>query len=166
MNCGIVWTVECLMSPLMLYKCSFQEIRINTLEILKSKWSLQKWLIKSPDNMIKYNKFCLQHINDKSGLKLELWAHTIYAWCLSCAFVGKMILNSLRPGDAKWRQRYGSTLAQVMACCLMAPSHYLNRCWLIISEIQWHSSEDNFHKRYLSHQLLELAWKWYIYNCI
>ena len=26
-----------------------------------------------------------------------------------------------------------------MACCLMAPSHYLNQCWLIISEVQWHS---------------------------
>ena len=23
----------------------------------------------------------------------------------------------------------GTTLAQVMACCLTAPSHYLNRCW-------------------------------------
>ena len=32
------------------------------------------------------------------------------------------------------------TLAQVMACCLMAPSHYLNQCWLIISEV-WHSPE-------------------------
>ena len=27
-----------------------------------------------------------------------------------------------------WRQRSGSTLAQVMACCLTAPSHYLNQC--------------------------------------
>ena len=35
--------------------------------------------------------------------------------------------------------RSGSTLAQLMACCLMAPSHYLNQCWLIISEVQWHS---------------------------
>ena len=26
-----------------------------------------------------------------------------------------------------------STLVQVMAWCLMAPSHYLNQCWLIIS---------------------------------
>ena len=34
---------------------------------------------------------------------------------------------------------FGSTLAQVMTCCLMAPSHYLNQCWLIISEVQWHS---------------------------
>ena len=38
-----------------------------------------------------------------------------------------------------WRQRSGSTLAQVMVCCLMAPSHYLNQCWLIISEVQCHS---------------------------
>ena len=32
----------------------------------------------------------------------------------------------------------GSTLAQVMACCLRAPSHYLNQCWLITSMVQWH----------------------------
>ena len=28
------------------------------------------------------------------------------------------------PVDGKWRQRYGSTLAKVMACWLTAPSHY------------------------------------------
>ena len=28
-----------------------------------------------------------------------------------------------------------------MACCLTAPSHYLNQCWLIISKVLWHSSE-------------------------
>ena len=38
----------------------------------------------------------------------------------------------------------GSTLTQIMACCLMAPSHYLNQCWLIITKFQWHSSEGNF----------------------
>ena len=32
----------------------------------------------------------------------------------------------------------GSTLAQVMACCLTAPSHYLTQCWLIISESSDH----------------------------
>ena len=31
-----------------------------------------------------------------------------------------------------------------MACCLTAPSHYLNQCWLIISKVQWHPSESNF----------------------
>ena len=49
--------------------------------------------------------------------------------------------NSLGPNDAIWRQRSGSTLAQVMACCLTAPSHYLNQCWLVISMVQWHSYE-------------------------
>ena len=33
------------------------------------------------------------------------------------------LVNSLCLSDAIWRQRSGSTLAQVMACCLMAPSH-------------------------------------------
>ena len=48
-------------------------------------------------------------------------------------------VNSMWPSDTRWRQRSGSTLAQVMACCLTAPSHYLNQCRLIISEVQWHS---------------------------
>ena len=35
------------------------------------------------------------------------------------------------------QHRTMSTLAQVMACCLMAPSHYLNQCGLIINESLW-----------------------------
>ena len=57
---------------------------------------------------------------------------------------GWMRINSLRPSDAIWRHRSGSTLAQIMACCLTAPSHYLNQCWLIINKVQLHSSDDNF----------------------
>ena len=39
--------------------------------------------------------------------------------------------------------RSGSALSQEMACCLTAPSHYLNQCWLIFSKVQWHSVEGN-----------------------
>ena len=53
-------------------------------------------------------------------------------------------VNSLWPNDTIWRQRSGSTLAQVMACCLTAPSLYPNQCWLIISEVKWHSYKGNF----------------------
>ena len=53
-------------------------------------------------------------------------------------------LDSLGPTDAICRQRSVSTLAQVMACCLTAPSHYLNQCWLIISNVKWHSSKGKF----------------------
>ena len=48
-------------------------------------------------------------------------------------------INSLWPSDTIWWNRSGSTRAQVMACCLMAPSHYLNQCWLEITAI--HPSE-------------------------
>ena len=53
-------------------------------------------------------------------------------------------VNSLRPSDAIWRQWSWTTLAQVMACCLTAPSHYLNQCWLIIRGVLWHTSESSF----------------------
>ena len=46
--------------------------------------------------------------------------------------------------DAIWHQGSRSTLVQVMACCLTAPSHYLNHCWLTVSKVQSHSSEGNF----------------------
>ena len=49
--------------------------------------------------------------------------------------------NSLWSSDTIWRQRSGSTSAQVKACCLTAPSHCLNQCWLIINKVQRHSSE-------------------------
>ena len=38
-------------------------------------------------------------------------------------------LDSLRPSDAIW---HGSALAQVLACGLMAPKHYLIQCWIMI----------------------------------
>ena len=60
--------------------------------------------------------------------------------------------NSLWPSDAIWWQRCESTLAQVMACCLMAPSHYLNQCWLIISEVQVTFISRQFQKICLNHQ--------------
>ena len=41
--------------------------------------------------------------------------------------------SALRSSDTIWRRLFWSTLAQVMARCMIAPSHYLNQCWLIIS---------------------------------
>ena len=31
-----------------------------------------------------------------------------------------------------------------MACSMMAQSHFLNQCWLLISEVLWHFPESNF----------------------
>ena len=64
---------------------------------------------------------------------------TYSCWYLSWL----MFVNSLWPSDAIWQQASMSTLVQVMACCLTAPSHYLNKCWFIFSKVQWHSVEGN-----------------------
>ena len=40
-------------------------------------------------------------------------------------------VNSLWPRDSRWRHITQWTLIQLIACYLMTPSHYLNRCWLI-----------------------------------
>ena len=60
---------------------------------------------------------------------------------ISLKFVPNGAINSLWPGDAIWRHGTRSTLAQLMACCLTTPSHYLNQCWLIIGKAPWHSSQ-------------------------
>ena len=43
------------------------------------------------------------------------------------------------PRDVIWRNRTGSTLAQVMDCCLTAPSHHLDQYRLIINKDPSHS---------------------------
>ena len=48
-------------------------------------------------------------------------------------------VNSLWPCQAIWRDRFGSTLT----CCLTAPNHYLNQCWLLVDETMLHSPERN-----------------------
>ena len=53
-------------------------------------------------------------------------------------------MKLLWPSDAIWWHRFGSTLAQVMACCLSVPSHYWNQCWPSISEVLWHLHDRNF----------------------
>ena len=52
-------------------------------------------------------------------------------------------VNTLWPSDAIWRDRYGSTLPQVVACYLRPPNHYLSQWCLLISKIPWHSPDSN-----------------------
>ena len=73
----------------------------------------------------------MRHISVHGSDQHHTW------WCLVIDII------SLGPSDVIWRQGSRSTLAQVMACCLMASSHYLNQCWLMISDVLWHSPDSN-----------------------
>ena len=74
-------------------------------------------------------------------------------------------INATSPGDVMWWQRSGSTLAQVMACCLTAPSHYLNQCWLVIYGTHLHLAEGNFEVIVLDtthYKVFGNCWRWNI----
>ena len=89
-------------------------------------------------------------------------------WLLTWIFFstpgpGSQGLNLLWPSGGKWRHISGSTLAQVMVCCLTAPSHYLDHCCLIIiSDVLWQSPEGNITWKVQR----SLMWVWKITNLI
>ena len=93
---------------------------------------------------------------------LRLWnSLRLSAWCKLSSSYGhpgnRMPLFTFAKGVGKhciqlthcvlvtaiWPHRSGSTLAKVMAWCLMAPSHYLNQCWLLICGVIWQLPERN-----------------------
>ena len=55
-------------------------------------------------------------------------------------------VNSLWFDDAMLRHISSSTLALLIAGCLMAPRYFLNQCWNIIKWVMWHSCERDFAK--------------------
>ena len=87
---------------------------------------------------------------------LFIWEERLWALIFE-----QILVNSMWPNDAIRWHRSGSTLAQVMGCCLTAPSHYLNQCWLIISKVLYHSSEDLIknQKKLWRYQSVKQAWK-------
>ena len=63
--------------------------------------------------------------------------------------------NLLWPNDTIGQHKSGSTLAQVMACCLMAPNHYLNQCWVVIDLVLLDSPDGNIHWKYWRYHALK-----------
>ena len=86
-----------------------------------------------------------EHISVKFYLKFKYFHSRKCVWTCRLRIVGHFVqgkrVNTLWRSDAIRWQGTESTLAQVMACCLTASSHYLNQCWLIISKVLCHSSE-------------------------
>ena len=61
-----------------------------------------------------------------AGIDPPKWEYSVCSIRIVNGF--SQLFNSLWPSDIIWLQGSRSTLAQVMACCLMAPSHFLNQC--------------------------------------
>ena len=93
---------------------------------------LRQWLVAR-----RHQAFTCTNVDlsSKAFCGIHLWAQVLMN-LIMCSEI-----NPLWPGDAICQHGTRSTLVQVMACCLTAPSHYLNQCWLIIGEVNWYSSQ-------------------------
>ena len=94
----------------------------------------------------------------------DQWGKTWEGW----AILHNDSINPLWPSDTIWWYRSWSTLIQIMACCLRAPSHYLNQCWLTSvrsSDSHLRATSHMIHqpsisnRRHISRQSLKLVWK-------
>ena len=78
---------------------------------------------------------------------------------------GTNVVDSLWPSDIIMVSEILVNTGQLMAYCLMPPSHYLNQCCLAISEILWHSfqSSVNLNTQDINHQVVfeiaHLTWQ-------
>ena len=78
------------------------------------------------------------------ALMFSLLLACISCWINSWVASNLKYLNSLWPSKAILWHRTWSTLVQVMAWCLMAPSHHRNQSWLLISEVLYCQHEGHF----------------------
>ena len=89
---------------------------------------------------IVHSKMWMPNVLIYHSLLEKLAVEKLQKWIVMSVFISFSLWRS----DTIWRQRSGSTLAQVIACCLTAPSHYLKQCWLIVIELQRNSYYGNF----------------------
>ena len=102
--------------------------------LLKSPEHQQAWhLLRRTDNMYCSSRVHFMYLGEaKSKICFIQNVNISFIIFKTIQHINQLII-SLWPSDAIWRHMSVSTLAEVMACCLMAPSHYLNQCWLFIS---------------------------------
>ena len=133
--------------------------RVNTVTSWWTRWRLKSpasrlfylWFvqgkIKESINALRHRPLWVEFTGDRwipltraSGTDtVFIWWHHHGQWMdPELNSIYQLQLHSLWHSDAKRRKGTESTLAQVMACCLTAPSHNLNQYWLIINKVLWH----------------------------
>ena len=67
--------------------------------------------------------------------------------------------NSIWHSDAIWWHTSGSSLAQVMACHLIAPYSNMNQCWLFTKWSLMTLTQDQFHMKCSRYQFIRWVYK-------
>ena len=96
-----------------------------------------------PDVWWEISQIYIEYIKPTRQMSDELWKFF--------TFTEEIVkIKSLWLCDAICQHRSGSTLAQVMAGCLTAPSLHLNWCWVITKGPLWHLSDGSFTLHFLT----------------
>ena len=82
-----------------------------------------------------YTCMCMRH---------DVFVPTFWYLQACACDISILFLNLLWASDVQGCWKLWSKLVQAMACCLTAPSHYLNQCWQINSVFIGHLPEGNF----------------------
>ena len=153
-------TFDCLLA---LFACIFLFFSLSNLN------SFYQWnLLLSSAILTTYGHCCLIFLYMKGFIVFHIRIFSMkYDFVPIDAFCGPVTrsvihLNSLWPSDTIWRHKSGSILAQVMAWCLTAPSHYLHQ---LLTDRQWSPVTfilGQFHQRCLNHQSLKSVWKLHV----
>ena len=109
------------------YKCVHRPRHLNPISAKTRILRVGQFIIMAADAFAP----CTANSSTFLVLPLPFTSVLVLQWqdcnCLRYLSAGKwlknMYLNSLWPSDAIWRHSSGSTLTQVMVCCLTAPSH-------------------------------------------
>ena len=95
-----------------------------------------KWYISLKQRLDDWFHASFPQIFSTSLFWITLFCFLIYIFTqmvvliTTCSSI-HILVNSWWPSESIWWHKSGSTLAQVMVCCLKAPSHCLNLCWLV-----------------------------------
>ena len=133
---------------------------------LDPEWFVSSNNVRGLSNMSSSNKYHFAPaliinltVFTNANYNIQIMLPTCTCWCISIlSFLrhlitsqhhhifsfGFLYINTYWPSNVIWRYISGSKLTQVMAYCLMPPSHYLNQRWLIIIRTQWLSTNGNF----------------------
>ena len=103
---------------------------------IQCKWCKKLLMIRLKSTLIQVMAWCHQaafHYLNQCWLgSLMTYEATRPQWVkLKSFFVTfNWHIDPEAPRGSIWHHRYWTSLAQIMAWCLMAPSHWMNQCWL------------------------------------
>ena len=115
----------------------------------RKKMTQNSWYIYNRNHCLNMIKWTWIYI--WQGLSSRDQLTQIY---ICCKYSHKLCVNLFLPSDAIKCDKNLSTLVQIMAWCLMVPSHYLNQCRLIIRIFTWRQLHRNYWR------CLSLIWVW------